>query len=204
MADNERAARLSNSSALPRSRRSHFRPLGSGGARGREDDAALLRALHDEHANPLWRYVLGLTNGDASHAEDIVQETLLRAWRNPDVLDQSSGSARAWLFTVARRIVIDEWRSARSRREFVSEEVPELPVSDRVEVSLDRRVVSQALSRLSREHREVLLECYVRDGSVAETALRLGIPAGTVKSRTHYALRAFRLAMEELGETGVN
>ena len=48
--------------------------------------------------------------------EDIVQDTLLRAWRNPSVLDQTGGSARAWLFTVARRIVIDQSRSASRRR----------------------------------------------------------------------------------------
>ena len=60
-------------------------------------------------------------------------------------------------------------------------------------------VVSEALTRLSSEHRAVLLECYYRGRPVAEAARRLGIPEGTVKSRTHYALRALRLALEEMG-----
>ncbi|MFN2517792.1 MAG: sigma factor, partial [Jatrophihabitantaceae bacterium] len=77
-------------------------------------EAELLRTLHDEHARALWSYVVNLTNGDRAKAQDVVQETLLRAWRNPQVLDQSRGSARSWLFTVARRIVIDDWRAARS------------------------------------------------------------------------------------------
>ena len=60
-------------------------------------------------------------------------------------------------------------------------------------------VVAEALTHLSREHRDVLLECSYRGRPVAEAARRLGVPEGTVKSRTHYALRALRLALEELG-----
>lgn len=60
-------------------------------------------------------------------------------------------------------------------------------------------MVAEALTRLSDDHRGVLLECYYRGRSVAEASRLLGIPEGTVKSRTHYALRALRLALEELG-----
>src|SRR5437867_3713101 len=77
----------------------------------RTSDADLMRALHDQHARALWSYAVHLTGGDRARAEDVVQETMLRAWRHPRVLDQSQGSARAWLFTVARRIVIDDWRT---------------------------------------------------------------------------------------------
>jgi RNA polymerase sigma-70 factor (ECF subfamily) len=162
-------------------------------------DAELLRVLHDEHAHVLWAYVVRLTGGDRARAQDVVQETLLRAWRNPAVLDQSGGSARGWLFTVARRIVIDEWRTARSRAELVTDTVPEQAVPDLAEHSVDRQLVAAALRTLSAEHRDVLLECYFRGASVTEAAASLGIPPGTVKSRTHYALRALRLALDELG-----
>ena len=60
-------------------------------------------------------------------------------------------------------------------------------------------MVADALTSLSAEHRAVLIECYYRGRSVAEAARRLEIPEGTVKSRTHYALRALRLALEEMG-----
>lgn len=162
-------------------------------------EADLLRVLHDQHAHALWVYVVGLTGGDRMRAQDIVQETLLRAWRTPDVLAQERGSARSWLYTVARRLVIDEWRTARSRHEVVSAEVPERPVEDESERSVDRQLVAQALRTLSSEHRAVIGECYLRGASVAEAAAALGIAPGTVKSRTHYALRALRLAMEEMG-----
>lgn len=164
----------------------------------RTTDAELLRALHDEHAAALWAYAVGLTGGDRARAQDVVQETLVRAWRTPDVLAQSHGSVRGWLYTVARRIVIDEWRASRSRPEVVTAAVPDRgTAADEAEAVVNRQVVVAALRTLSREHREVLLECYWRGSSVAEAAARLGIAPGTVKSRTHYALRALRLAMAE-------
>jgi RNA polymerase sigma-70 factor, ECF subfamily len=164
-------------------------------------EAELLRVLHDEHAHVLWAYVVRLTGGDRARAQDVVQETLLRAWRNPSVLDQSEGSARGWLFTVARRIVIDEWRTARSRSELVTERLPEQPIPDESDHVVDRQLVAAALRTLSSEHRDVITECYFRGASVAEASAKLGIPPGTVKSRTHYALRALRLALDEMGGT---
>ncbi len=166
----------------------------------RTDDAELLRELHAQHGTALWSYVVGLTNGDRAQAQDVVQETMLRAWRNPQILTQHNGSARGWLYTVAKRLVIDEWRTARSRRERVTDEVPERPVSDAVDHALDHQLVVQAMQALSLEHRAVLHECYFRGSSVAEAAHALGVPPGTVKSRTHYALRALRLAVDELGD----
>lgn len=165
----------------------------------RAGDAELMRALHDRHASALWSYVVGLTGGDRARAQDVVQETLLRAWRTPAVLDQAEGSVRGWLYTVARRIVIDEWRTSRFRREVVTDVVPDHGHNDETETVVNRQVVIDALRRLSDEHRAVLVECYLRGASVAEAAERLGIAAGTVKSRTHYALRALRLALDEAG-----
>ena len=102
--------------------------------------------------------------------------------------------------TVARNIVIDEWRTTRNRHEVSVAEVPEpgggVDVTDQQLLSW---VVADALTQLSPEHRAVLLECYFRGQPVREAARHLGVPEGTVKSRTHYALRALRLALEELG-----
>jgi RNA polymerase sigma-70 factor (ECF subfamily) len=127
--------------------------------------------------------------------------TLLRAWRHRNILDSPSRAVRSWLFTVARNVVIDEWRSRRSRSEVPVAEVPEAggDLDDRTDRILLSWVVAEAITSLSPEHRAVLLECYYRGRPVSEAAERLGIPPGTVKSRTHYALRALRLALEELG-----
>ncbi len=162
--------------------------------------ADVLVALHAEHGRGLWGYVLRLTGGDRARAEDVVQETLIRAWRHPEVLTRPPGAVRSWLFTVARRLVIDQWRAG---REISTDEPPETgagPDTWTDEV-LDGWIVADALARLTPEHRQVVVLCYFRGLSVAEAARILGIPDGTVKSRTHYALRALRLALEEKGVT---
>lgn len=162
--------------------------------------SVLLRELHDEHAGALFGFCLQLTGHDRARAEDVTQETLFRAWQNIAGLDASHGSVRSWLFTVARNIVIDEWRSKRARSELLVDDVPDVVAeADRTDELLQSWLVAEALVRLSPEHRTVLHECYYRGSSVAEAARRLAIPEGTVKSRTHYALRALRLALEEMG-----
>ena len=176
------------------------------GGKGRNDvmstptpENELLRALHDEYAAPLWSFALRLTGGDRGRAEDVVQETLLRAWKHPEVANSERGSARSWLFTVARRIVIDDWRSRQARPEVPMASPPERGVADNTDQVLQGWLVADALAALSPAHRDVIVECFYRGRSVAEAASILGVPEGTIKSRTHYALRALRLALQEMG-----
>lgn len=172
-------------------------------------DEALLRSLYDQYAGPLFGYVLRQTHGDRQAAEDIVQETLLRAWTHPEALDPDRGSVRAWLFAVARNLVIDAVRARQARPREVGEDrlgedwagsVPD-PGHDAYEQTLDALQLAEALGTLSEEHRSVLVETYYRGATVAEAAKALGLPPGTVKSRTYYALRALRSAFAERGLT---
>ena len=167
------------------------------------EDGDLLRALHQEHGDAIFAHALRLTNGDRQRAEDLVQETLLRAWQHPNALDPTRGSVRAWLFTTARNLAIDAWRRRSARVGEVSTDVlPEVPeMSDEADRAVESWLVAEALSRLSRPHREVLIECFYQGRSVAEAAAQLGVPPGTIKSRTHYALRSLKLVLEELGVT---
>jgi len=170
--------------------------------RGGEAGERALRALYDAHAPALLGYALRLCDGDRTRAEDIVQETLLRAWRNLDRLDESAGPVRPWLFTVAQRVAIDAHRARRARPSEVGDAALALvPGLDQLEGALDRIIVGDALESLSPEHRAVIVETYYRGRTVAETAGALGIPAGTVKSRCYYALRALKLALAERGVT---
>lgn len=162
-------------------------------------EAQLIRELHDVHGAALRHFVVGLVGGDEARAQDVVQETFVRAWRNPSALRAGEGSTRSWLFTVARRIAIDDWRSRSRRPETLTAELPEPAAPDEAAAIADRQLIIAALRALSAPHREVLLECYFRGSSVAEAATRLGLPEGTVKSRTHYALHALRAALEERG-----
>jgi RNA polymerase sigma-70 factor (ECF subfamily) len=164
-------------------------------------ETALMQVLFDEHAAALWRYAMRLT-GDRARAEDVVQETLLRAWQHPGVIDDSERSARAWLFTVARNMIIDERRSARFRNEVAPlETAPEDTGPNEVDSALDRLLIGDAMAQLSADHRAVIRRSYYLGWSTAQIAADLDIAEGTVKSRLHYAIRALRLTLQEMGVT---
>jgi RNA polymerase sigma-70 factor, ECF subfamily len=168
------------------------------GTHERVADEAFIRALYAEHGGALLRYALHLTGGDRQRAEDLVQETIVRAWRHPEAL--ADRPARPWLFAVARNLAVDAHRARQSRPQEVGQAVLEtLPVADDADRTLDSWAVAEALASLRPDHRKVIVETYYRGCTVAEAATTLGIPAGTVKSRTYYALKALKLALQERG-----
>jgi RNA polymerase sigma-70 factor, ECF subfamily len=156
------------------------------------DDA--VRRLYQEHRQPLLRYVSGLLRGDRQRAEDIVQETLLRAWMSTGVQPTGWTPSRGWLCRVAHNLVVDLTRSEQARPTVLPDhplEYQPAPV-DEVGQAIERHVVMDALSRLSRPHREVLVYVYLLGCTGSDTANELGIPPGTVRSRVHYAMRELR------------
>jgi RNA polymerase sigma-70 factor (ECF subfamily) len=157
----------------------------------------LVDVLYAEHAAPLLAYAQRLLGGDRFQAEDVVQETFLRAWRNAGRLD--GGDARPWLFTVARRIVIDVHRQRRPAPAGKAPATATAAAPDELERALMAWDVTEAFRALTPDHRRVLIEVHFRDRSIAEAARVLDVPEGTVKSRTYYALHALRLALEERG-----
>jgi RNA polymerase sigma-70 factor, ECF subfamily len=153
-------------------------------------DEEWVRKLFEEHGKAMLAYATRLTS-DRSAAEDIVQEVLVRAWRHRVVPIEGRTAVRAWLFTVIRNLVVDRFRAQNSRPIEVVETRLTHPVErDHADRVVDSMLVSQALGSLSPEHRAVLEDVYLHGKTVRETAETLGIPPGTVKSRTHFALRA--------------
>ncbi|MCA2220254.1 sigma-70 family RNA polymerase sigma factor [Nonomuraea sp. NPDC050680] len=170
--------------------------------RVRPDDEVVVSTLYREYHRPLLAFVIRLTAGDRQWAEDVVQETMIRAWRSSEQLDPDSASLMPWLATVARRIVIDDRRRKEARPpESGDGPLESMPVPDEMEGLLHQVVVSEALMALSPAHREILNETILRDRSVNDAAVALGIPVGTVKSRVYYAVRALRVALQERGVT---
>jgi RNA polymerase sigma-70 factor (ECF subfamily) len=160
---------------------------------------AELDALLTDHSRVLLAYTESLVN-DHHLAEDIVQETLIRAWRHAGGLNPARGSVRGWLLTVARNLAIDRIRSASSRHESVGTDHRPEPLPGRLQpVQADHadqvvaaQVTADLLAGLSPEHREVIRHTCLDGWTAKETARALGIPIGTVKSRRHYALSVLR------------
>lgn len=180
----------------------------------RDDDALLLRvaagdrgdalvALYRAYAPRIHR--LGLrTLHDGGQAEELVQETFVRLWQSAQRFDPDRGSARAFTFTIAQRVAIDLLRRAAARPKLVAA-VPDEALGmsvgdgDTVERIADEFLVREALDTLSPKHREVITMSFDEDLADGQIADRLGVPVGTVRSRTYYALRALRLELEERG-----
>jgi RNA polymerase sigma-70 factor (ECF subfamily) len=160
-------------------------------ARTADADAAI-RQLYACHAEALHGYVERFCPDRAS-ADDIVQETFIRAWRHLPRLRADNRPIRPWMFRVARNLLIDSDRAARSRPTTVREQPAEEGRDDTgLNQVLDRHLLASALQHLSPAHRAVLVETFFRGGTLAAVAHELGIPHGTARSRLHYALLTLR------------
>lgn len=158
------------------------------------DDA--LRMLYAEHGQALLSYALRFT-GDRGRAEDIVQETFLRAWRQLPRLQADARPVRPWLLRVERRLLIDAARAARARPALTDTgQVSESAVDGGLDQLLDQTILADALQRLSHDHQQIVIETFLRGTPMNVTAARLGVPAGTARSRLHYALDNLRRQLE--------
>ncbi|HKE79566.1 MAG TPA: sigma-70 family RNA polymerase sigma factor [Solirubrobacteraceae bacterium] len=162
------------------------------------DPEEALGALYDTYAGDVYRLGLRLLS-DPGQAEELVQETFVRLWRVAARYDPRRASVRGFTFMIAKRIATDFLRRAAARPQLVGG--PEAALDAHVEDEVDRVVrefeVREALATLSRKHREVLELTFDEDLDDTRIAQRLDVPVGTVRSRTYYALRALRAALEE-------
>jgi RNA polymerase sigma-70 factor (ECF subfamily) len=156
-----------------------------------------LNQLYDRFSGRLYGFGLRLL-GDRALAEELVQETFVRLWRTAGSFDPERGSVTAFVFTMARRIAVDLWRRP-SSRPFEPEQTDAPAEGDQLESVLTAVAVNEAMATLSPLHREVLELSYRGDLKQTEIAQILGIPLGTVKTRSYYALRALKLALQERG-----
>jgi RNA polymerase sigma-70 factor (ECF subfamily) len=155
------------------------------------DADARMRQLVSRHCLPLTRFISAMSPDQS--VEDLVQETMLRAWQNLDAVPAGEQAGRRWLLTVARHVVIDDCRRRRARPVEVE------PLADQVtpgdltaSAAIANVALRKAVAGLSQAHRDVLRAILVEHRAPAEVAECLGIPLGTVRSRLHYALQVLR------------
>ncbi|MEV4343082.1 sigma-70 family RNA polymerase sigma factor [Actinoplanes sp. NPDC049596] len=158
------------------------------------DAEARMTALHAEHSRDVYSFILHLTRGARQTSEDLTQETMVRAWRHLHGLPPDVEEERRWLFTVARRLVIDSVRARRHRPVEVG--VADLTwAATGSDETGDTALLHAAFAGLSTAHRRLLQDVYLRGEPIERIADRLGVPIGTVKSRTHYARKALKAAL---------
>jgi len=143
----------------------------------------------------LRRYARALVS-ERSRADDLVQDTLERAWAKLHLF-RAGTDLRAWLFTVMHNVYVNQVRAAREMVEF-DESVLEGDSRDPQGERLEVRDLERALQRLPAEQRQVLLLVALEDMSYDETARALGVPIGTVMSRLSRARERLRALMHGL------
>jgi RNA polymerase sigma-70 factor (ECF subfamily) len=147
---------------------------------------------------PLLYYATKLT-GDVEWAIDVLQEVWLKAFRGIRGL-KDPASLRPWLYRIAHGIAIDHIRQHISRNRAEEAHVAELQdTADPSFTDIDAAAIHDALNVLDPKHREVLVLYFVEDFSLAEIAMVISCPEGTVKSRLHYAKRTMKEILSGVG-----
>jgi RNA polymerase sigma-70 factor (ECF subfamily) len=166
-----------------------------------------VRVAYRAHGGELFRFAAQSLQ-DRGTAEEAVQETFVRAWRNRERFDPDIASLRTWLFAILRNVIIDLARARAVRPTVVEADGPgdrgRADVSDPFDATdsvITSWQLAEALARLSPDHRVAIVETHYRGRPYGEIAAELGVPVGTVRSRVFYGLRALRVTLEEMGWT---
>jgi len=160
-------------------------------------DRTAFEKLYKRYARPVFGLALRRL-GDRGRAEDALQDTFVSVWRSAATYKPERGPGAPWLYGVARNAIVDR---SRARNEPPAE-VPDEPSleagpDERAEASWLQWRVHRALETLPEREREVIALAYWSELSQSEVAAKLGIPLGTVKTRTRAALARLADALEE-------
>ena len=162
-------------------------------------DREAFRLFYDRHAPQVLAYVRSLGRSrDAS--EDVVQEVFLAVWRKAATYRPERGEVAGWLYTMTRNKVVDLWRKLPTGSDQSSEEslaaLSERPEAESRVVSISLR---KAMADLKLEQRQALELAYFGGLTYEETAERLKLPVGTLKSRIRAGLALMRGVLSESG-----
>ena len=165
-------------------------------------DMAAFEQLYDRHSSTLYALLLRILS-NADDAQEVLQETFVKAWTNAKMFDAVRGSDVAWLISIARSRGIDRLRSRKIRGDREDEAGRELSGSsfgfiekrtgaDDAIQSEERNAVREALAELPEAQRVALALAYFEGLSQSEIAERLGEPLGTIKTRMQLGMKKLR------------
>lgn len=165
--------------------------------RFRSGDASAVRELYQQYAKPVFSVAYGAL-GDRSLAEEAVQQTFLQAWRSAHRFDADKDPA-PWLYAIARRVAVDLYRRER-RHDSDRMETEVAVLTPSFEGTWETWAVRQALDRLPDDEQAVVRATHFLGLTQRETADKLGVPVGTVKSRLHRAHKRLAGLLQHLNE----
>lgn len=166
---------------------------------------AAMELLYERYSRPVYSFAYRML-GDRDHAEDLLQEVLLRAWRRSNRFSDSRGSLISWLLSITHNMAIDELRKKQRRPQKADSQEPELlmgslrdtdaPVEEQVLTAENGQVIREALAEIPDNQRIVLELGYFRGMTQREISEHLDVPLGTIKTR-------MRLALRKLQDSGI-
>lgn len=171
-------------------------------------DAAALETLYEQYAPAVMGLALKML-GDRPSAEEVVQETFWRVWRNAESFCEQQGAFSNWLFGITRNLSIDTWRRGKARpqplfdneaeQQLENNPDPQADVNESAWTAIKHVQVRQALSVLPPAQREVVELAFFGGLTRQEIAEKMGVPLGTVHTRARLGLQKLREALEAQG-----
>jgi len=175
-------------------------------ARVARGDSSALEALYDRHASTVLGVLLKVI-GDRATAEDALQETFWRVWKNASTYEVRLGSFTGWLFRIARNLAIDTYRRMNVRPQALSNSDnmdtlenqapdPDTDVPEQAQVDFRNRQIQSALASLPRVQRQVIELAYFYGMTRQEIAKATGEALGTIHTRARLGLQKLREELE--------
>jgi RNA polymerase sigma-70 factor, ECF subfamily len=158
-------------------------------------DERALSELYNRYSRPVYATGVRLL-GDASLAEELVQEAFTNVWRGAKSFESERANFSTWLYRITRNRAVDLDRKRRVRPQSAGDDpLRAVPGGPQPEAGVDGWDLARGLARIPDEHREVLTLAYFEGLSQREISRRTGVPLGTIKSRTTAALKRLHRAM---------
>jgi RNA polymerase sigma factor (sigma-70 family) len=163
----------------------------------RQQDSQALGQLYDAYANALFGVVIRIVQSKEL-AEQVLQDTFLKAWRNAAAYDNTKGRLFTWLLNIARNTAIDATRTAHFKNSAVTENIETLLSQPSTQgINPETLGIRELIGRLDEKYRQLIDFIYFKGYTQEEIAEETGIPLGTIKTRLRYAINELRNLFEE-------
>jgi RNA polymerase sigma factor (sigma-70 family) len=156
-----------------------------------QKDKSAFSELYDNYSSALYGVILRILNNDEESAQDILQDSFIKIWKNFDSYDHSKGSLFTWILNIARNTAIDKLRSS-GRKPIQSMEQNVYVEAAHYNQNVDRIGLKEIVSKLKPEHRTIIDMAYFDGFTQEEISDKLKLPLGTVKTRARTALIELR------------